>query len=143
MRAPAGARPRPRPALVPIRHAALTALLEHVAAALAQGHDVVAREHACPVRLIAAARAQRLPARVAEVRGLCVLRTELGLNPPVNWEPDPITAREGTAASARRGCASWTRPGAGARSHAALSCNPNAQRSHVPSLQTRILRLRE
>ena len=47
----------------------------------------MAREHACPVRLVAAARAERLPARVAEVCGLRVLRTELGLSPPVNWKP--------------------------------------------------------
>ena len=81
--------PQPHPALLPTWHTALTALLEHVAAALAQGHDVVAREHACPVRLIAAACAQRLPTRVAEVRGLSILQTEFGLSPPTNWESDP------------------------------------------------------
>lgn len=87
----AGAVPAPVPLLSPRpqRHAALTALLEHVAAALAQGHDVVAREHACPVRLVAAARAQRLPARVAEVGGLRVLRAQLSLSPPTGREPEP------------------------------------------------------
>ena len=120
MRAPAGARPHPRPAPVPIRHAALTALLEHVAAALAQGHDVVAREHACPVRLIAAARTQRLPARVAEVRGLCVLRTELGLNPPVNWEPDPHHSPRGNC-SLRT---SWLCVSAPAWGRRAVTCSP-------------------
>lgn len=89
------ARPRPAPAIpatgpdprAPARRAALTALLEHVAAALAQGHDVVAREHARPVRFIAAASAQRLPTRVAEVRGLCILRREdqRSLSPPTCW----------------------------------------------------------
>ena len=95
MRAPASALPHPRLAPAPSPHAALTALLEHVAAALAQGHDIVAREHACPVRLVSAARAQRLPTRVAEVRGLRVLRIELGLSPPVNWKPVFSSLRQG------------------------------------------------
>lgn len=78
----------------PTRHAALTALLEHITAALAQDHDVVACEHACLVRLVAAARAQRLPARVAEVRGLRVLRAQRRFS--------LTTACAGTAVSACR-----------------------------------------
>lgn len=78
------ARPCPLPvrSRVPTGRVALTALLEHVAAALAQGHDVVAREHACPVRLVAAAGTERLPARVAEVGGLSILRAQLRVSPP-------------------------------------------------------------
>lgn len=52
------------------RCASLTTLLDHVPVALAQGYNVVAREHARAVRLFTAARAQGLPAGVAEVRGL-------------------------------------------------------------------------
>lgn len=76
-------------ARVPTQHAALTTLLEHVAASLAQGHDVVAREHACSVRLVAAACAQRLPASVAEVRGLRILGAERRLSAPTGGEPEP------------------------------------------------------
>lgn len=63
------------------RCASLTALLDHVAAALAQGYDVMPCEHARTVRFFAAACAQGLPAGVAEVRGLCILRTESWLRP--------------------------------------------------------------
>lgn len=65
------------------RCASLTTLLDDVPAALAQGYNVVAREHARAVRLFAAARAQGLPAGVAEVRGLCVLGTRTGSDRPL------------------------------------------------------------
>lgn len=104
----AGAPPCPVPAPTRAgRHAALTALGEHVAAALAQGHDFVAGEHACPVRLVAAACAQRLPAGVAEVRGLGVLRAQRRLSPTVACAHRPSPRCHGAGQSPPgQGCGS-------------------------------------